>query len=285
MILTSLVLTFHTKGTTVHKVLGLLLVSIFVVFLWMLQTQFLFIYIVYILAFISAVLMLFLSVVLMLPISTLTSKNLLTDKHVTHGLVPFSLMLNFETLTTLTITIIVMYSLIIAIYTFSVCIYKLKAVNTNSSLEICIVTNHMASHNLTGLTVNAQYIYILVTHVLHWAINSFYLALENVYNIIYEIFTSKQKRYNYWVFVNFKHVYEIIIQTYLFVGVLGSLFAAFCAKQVLLTTENYSQLETMLGLSQIKALLYGSNSAFLIFSTVVLLVALLGAAVMTRNKR
>jgi hypothetical protein len=46
----------------------------------MLKTQFLFIYIVYILAFISAVLMLFLSVVLMLPISTLTSKNSFTDK-------------------------------------------------------------------------------------------------------------------------------------------------------------------------------------------------------------
>lgn len=38
----------------------------------MLQTQFLFIYVVYIMAFISAVLMLFLSVVLMLPISALT---------------------------------------------------------------------------------------------------------------------------------------------------------------------------------------------------------------------
>lgn len=33
LILSSLVLTFHSKGTTVHKVLGLLLLSIFVVFL------------------------------------------------------------------------------------------------------------------------------------------------------------------------------------------------------------------------------------------------------------
>lgn len=33
LILSSLVLTFHNKGTTVHKVLGLLLLSIFVVFL------------------------------------------------------------------------------------------------------------------------------------------------------------------------------------------------------------------------------------------------------------
>lgn len=33
LLLASLGLTFHTKGTTVHKVLGLLLTSIFVVFL------------------------------------------------------------------------------------------------------------------------------------------------------------------------------------------------------------------------------------------------------------
>jgi hypothetical protein len=33
LILSALVLTFYSKGTTVHKVLGLLLVSIFVVFL------------------------------------------------------------------------------------------------------------------------------------------------------------------------------------------------------------------------------------------------------------
>jgi hypothetical protein len=33
LILASLVLTFYSSGTTVHKVLGLLLVSIFVVFL------------------------------------------------------------------------------------------------------------------------------------------------------------------------------------------------------------------------------------------------------------
>lgn len=77
----SLALTFYANGTTVHKVLGLLLVSVFVVFLWILQTQFLFIYVVYIMAFISAVLMLFLSVVLMLPISTLTSRNHATDSN------------------------------------------------------------------------------------------------------------------------------------------------------------------------------------------------------------
>lgn len=82
----SLCLTFYKNGTSIHKVIGLLLTSIFVVFLWIIKTQFLFIYIVYILAFISAVLMLFLSVVLMLPISQsynskLINKNYLKIKH------------------------------------------------------------------------------------------------------------------------------------------------------------------------------------------------------------
>lgn len=44
-------------------------------------------------------------------------------------------------------------------------------------------------------------------------------------------------------------------------------------------------IEDSLGLGQIKELLYGSQSYFLILSTIVLLVALLGAAVMTRNRR
>jgi hypothetical protein len=42
----------------------------------MYQTQFLFVYLVYILAFVGAVLMLFLSVVLMLPISTINQNSL-----------------------------------------------------------------------------------------------------------------------------------------------------------------------------------------------------------------
>jgi len=88
LIIISLLLTFYKKGSPIHKMLGLLLLSIFVVFLWIIQTQFLFIYLVYILAFISAVLMLFLSVILMLPISSTISYK--SVKHIS-----FSFMLLF----------------------------------------------------------------------------------------------------------------------------------------------------------------------------------------------
>lgn len=73
LILVSLWGISYSRATSVHKVIALLSLSILTVFLWMWETQFLFIYLVYILAFVGAVLMLFLSVVLMLPISTLQS--------------------------------------------------------------------------------------------------------------------------------------------------------------------------------------------------------------------
>ena len=69
----------------------------------MLQSQFLFIYVVYILAFISAVLMLFLSVVLMLPISTLTTKNTLTDQKSNYKAYVF---VSFMTQETTTVSVI-----------------------------------------------------------------------------------------------------------------------------------------------------------------------------------
>lgn len=65
-----LIATFSVKTTPVHKVIALLFLSVVTVLFWVSSTHFLFVYIVYIMAFIGAVLMLFLSVVLMLPIST-----------------------------------------------------------------------------------------------------------------------------------------------------------------------------------------------------------------------
>ena len=75
LLLLMLFATFRNKSSPTHKVLALLLVSIITVLFWINETHFLFIYLVYILAFIGAVLMLFLSVVLMLPISTISSTS------------------------------------------------------------------------------------------------------------------------------------------------------------------------------------------------------------------
>lgn len=75
LILLSLIGTYYFYSNPIHKVLALLFMSVQTVMLWMWETPFLFVYIVYILAFIGAVLMLFLSVVLMLPISSIHYKG------------------------------------------------------------------------------------------------------------------------------------------------------------------------------------------------------------------
>lgn len=68
-------ITFSVHSDVIHKALGLLLLSIITVFFWIVETYFIFVLIVYILAFIGAVLMLFLSVVIILPITITHSKS------------------------------------------------------------------------------------------------------------------------------------------------------------------------------------------------------------------
>ena len=60
---------FNRRDNLIYKVLNLAVLSVFVVALWSYLTDVTFIYVVYILTFVSAVVMLFLSVVLMLPTS------------------------------------------------------------------------------------------------------------------------------------------------------------------------------------------------------------------------
>jgi hypothetical protein len=76
IVMSVILITIVYSYSPVYKILSLLALSLLVVILWIYKTQFLFIYIVYILAFISAVLMLFLSVVLMLPVSTARGYNM-----------------------------------------------------------------------------------------------------------------------------------------------------------------------------------------------------------------
>jgi NADH:ubiquinone oxidoreductase subunit 6 (subunit J) len=60
----------------VYRIFNLINLSLLIIGLWSYSTDFIFIYIVYILAFIGAVLMLFLSVVLMLPSSVISNTNI-----------------------------------------------------------------------------------------------------------------------------------------------------------------------------------------------------------------
>lgn len=83
-----------------------------------------------------------------------------------------------------------------------------------------------------------------------------------------------------------RNILEAAAQTYLYVGITSFILALVTIKQDWFKEQaNSLSLDGSLGLSQIKDLLYGDQSYLLLFSTTVLLVALIGAAVMTRNKR
>src|SRR4051812_29736089 len=64
-----------TNKNLIYSVLNLGLLSLFLILMWMYYLEVNFILIVYILAFIGAIVMLFLSVVLMLPSSTFNSQS------------------------------------------------------------------------------------------------------------------------------------------------------------------------------------------------------------------
>jgi hypothetical protein len=226
LVILSLFLTFYKKGTAVHKVLGLLLVSVFVVFLWMYETQFLFIYLVYILAFISAVLMLFLSVVLMLPISTLTQKTLKLGN------------------------LLVVFLLIIVNF-----------VSWENKNKIKYVSNFK-----NYLVFLCALFYVLCLKL--WKNSNIYFR-----RILTKSSITKVLNYS---------IVELLVQIYLFVNVLGIAINLHFSSHYF---SNILNQETTSGLGLLKNMLYSTAGSFLIISTMVLLVALIGAAIMTKNDK
>lgn len=339
LLLVSLGLTFHAKGTTVHKVLGLLLTSIFVVFLWMLQSQFLFIYVVYILAFISAVLMLFLSVVLMLPISTLTTKNTLTDQKNKHKAYFFVVVITQDCLTISTASTMAAITLILVFFSIkSMRHYNVTALY-NDLIEYSKyhfkISNQISINNFFNKTKKQvkfnkptlTFVSFLYSSALQIGNTGWKVALDfkqentNISNVKYIVIlwltlgltmselmlrflrdlsfmVATMLKYNIRVaFQTFKIInkapfeavkvlWDVVAQTYLFATVLLSMVSLFLSSQTALqAATNVLANDSSQGLGQIKGLLYGDFSLFLLFSTLVLLIALLGAAVMTRNKR
>ena len=302
LLLGSLVLTFHTKGTTVHKVLGLLLVSIFVVFIWTLQTQFLFIYIVYILAFISAVLMLFLSVVLMLPISTLTTKSFKNSPVLLVAFTQYSfveLSAIFPSIFLILLTIFVSYTVYLqvmmhgGISKYSKWFDKLysevivEEPNTFWSKTKALLKEYRLSKNVVvSYLAKITYIALKAFFTLVMSVYTYYLATKySIRKLIY-LFSEFLLSSHYVVSENFKQLIDVVLQSYLFINVILGLLVLHVHKQFQPSfSATELNLELNQGIGQLKALLYGDFSLFLIFSTVVLLVALLGAAVMTRSKR
>lgn len=308
----------------------------------MLRSQFLFIYIVYILAFISAVLMLFLSVVLMLPISTLTTKNTLTDKKNQHKSYFIISVITQENLTSVSFSSAVCTLLLLFIFfikldnilgTAKPCrdflhytklhfktlnlISKgkyhkqdidLLVINVPSlstlprfiellSYHLLRISNHalkttvdVQSKNTNG--PSARYILMYCLLIIYACVKLVAAKLTNF------LLTAQAPQYKirtaFQVFKNISHlpqgtvkvVYEVVLQTYLLITSVLCMVLLFLSKQnLLLSNESALNNNFLQGLGQIKSLLYGDFSLFLLLSTFVLLIALLGAAVMTRSKR
>lgn len=290
LLLVSLALTFYNQGTTVHKVLGLLLVSIFVVFIWILHTQFLFIYIVYILAFISAVLMLFLSVVLMLPISALSSTN--SKRAYSPAVLLFNQYINFLEISPSVITEVVVWT--------TICSFVIKQLKTkvpvNSNFIFSMFSNDLIQkYQKTRFSSKISNLLIILFLNFECLFTSFYkntcAVIEGVYTYTIALFKSTlyitaeflvQKSPTFI----FKTVLDTVFQTYLFLNAVLLLVVAFNREKIIYVPQLTDlTLDSTQGINQLKSLLYGDFSAFLILSTVILLIALLGAAVMTRTKR
>lgn len=270
-ILISLIFTFHSKGTTVHKVLGLLLLSIFVVFLWILQTQFLFIYLVYILAFISAVLMLFLSVVLMLPISTFNQSTTLFK----NSLFPFSIIFIYD-------EIVILKFVVLSILFFSALYILLKNKTVNFDFLYLQKVKSLKLKTLTNKLITN--IYLLIKQYLY---NINKISLPNYFKLSITLLTIKYHSKVLYAYINnsFITVIETITQVLLYCSVFLVILVPMTVKQTWFINNLDINFDISLGLGQLKSLLYGDFSLFLLFSTVVLLVSLFGAAIMTRTEK
>jgi NADH:ubiquinone oxidoreductase subunit 6 (subunit J) len=272
-ILISLIFTFNKKSTTVHKVLGLLLSSIFVVFLWILQTQFLFIYIVYILAFISAVLMLFLSVVLMLPIST----NVLQNKSKILKNTSIILLFidnNFNVLIKFALISLFVWFIILYYFSTYFSMFKITMLSFNN-MKLLLSTLIMSIIKLLSSIIDniLQYKHNFISIIVN--IDVFYLTLK--YYIIY---------IKNIILMYCKIFTELFLQFVLYSSFTVLVVSPLLLKQTWFSSNvNDLSFDISVGIGQIKLLLYGDFSLFLIFSTVVLLIALFGAAIMTRSSK
>lgn len=271
-ILISLVFTFHSRGTTVHKVLGLLLLSIFVVFLWILQTQFLFIYLVYILAFISAVLMLFLSVVLMLPISTFNQSTTIFK----NSTFPFIFIAIYDEIIGLKFILLSTLSLLVLYVLLKNKIINFNLLNTLKYIKI-FKPKLLIKKSLTNIYLfSKQCIYNInkISFPNYFKIGIILLSLNHYSKLIYTYINN-----------SFITIIETVAQILLYFSVFLVILVPMTVKQTWFIYNLDINFDLSLGLGQLKSLLYGDFSLFLIFSTVVLLVSLFGAAIMTRTEK
>jgi NADH:ubiquinone oxidoreductase subunit 6 (subunit J) len=244
-------------------------------------------------AFISAVLMLFLSVVLMLPISTLTSKNVSNTSKISSFVILSQFSQESELLTLPIETALV--SGFVTLYFIYLLLTKLYLQNKNVYLKQFEVFEF--SHNPLMLRL------VNVLYSSHVSKNYFGQIYEFLITIVV-IVTNEvkllylQTRSFFFIMTQFllktiiipatmfKVFVDVAVQTYLFSSVFLSLSISFISKQLMFNIKAAElNIEIVQGIGQLKTLLYGNFSLFLIFSTIVLLVALLGAAVMTRSKR
>jgi len=342
----SLISQFYSKASPVHKVIALLLLSVLAVFLWTHETQFLFIYLVYILAFVGAVLILFLSVVLILPISATNSVS--SFILLVSGIQPYnkcdfvslrptslssssnyfivdSILSHKLSITLLFIVFIFIYHAILKLVDDMIILnesnfkiwleqfsFVLTARCSGENLTSFFSHNVVVANPLlkvwgqTDLNNDTPFRFLnqeskLLAFLSQFS-EGFASVLERVLNQLAVIGTIIYGFFRYAVYASVhqltlglfsrgsystisnlftKYLMECLVSFYLainlFILVVPSITSSLAESSSLDT--NFS------GLSELRSLLYDNFGWFLLLSTVVLLVALLGVAVMTRNKK
>lgn len=237
------------------------------------QTQFLFIYLVYILAFISAVLMLFLSVVLMLPISTLNNN---INKNYIYPL--FSVeFLEYFTLETIFL-LIIFYNLLYVVNKNFLYSFIKKLIHTdNFNNGYVIINNYILNKYKLSTTSFIFHFNYLTYKFINIVTTISKLSFNSLVRYFYYFLFVFSNNYN----INKQKFIDVIVQLYLFIN----MFLIIILSQISVNSIQTSVIveEKVLGLGVLKDLLYNQYPAFLIISTTVLLVALIGAAIMTKK--
>jgi len=342
----SLISQFYSKASPVHKVIALLLLSVLAVFLWTHETQFLFIYLVYILAFVGAVLILFLSVVLILPISTTNSVS--SFMLLVSGVQPYnkcdlvslrpaslSSPSNYSIVDSILshkLSIILLFIIFIFIYhailkfvddimifdksNFKVWLeqfsfvltarcsgenltsfFSHNVVVTNPLLKVWGQTDLNSDTPFRFLNQESKLLALLsqfskgFASILERVLNQLAVIGTIIYGFFrYAVYTSAYQltfgllsKGSYSVISNLftKHLTECLVSFYLAIN----LFILVVPSTASSLAEGFLFDTNFSGLSELRSLLYDNFGWFLLLSTIVLLVALLGVAVMTRNKK
>jgi NADH-quinone oxidoreductase subunit A len=211
---------FNQLSNLIYRVINLAFLSILIIAMWSFFTDIIFIYIVYILAFVGAVVMFFLSVILMLP-SSVTFTNSLKN----YNIIILSIVLKFENVNNFSITILdILYFIILYLffkfiidvikedYFYIINFFKnnsIKEISFKKAMHICkeVLLNFgigAGIADLRDLTATKSRIRYLPKRL---------RAIMHIHNILYFIYLNIELKIN-GKNMNYKNIFNIFREKY-----------------------------------------------------------------------